>query len=86
MPGIFSRAAVIAIWHSAKLETGAKVGGIMILAALTSFPTGITEPIELSFMPGGADPVRCIRAILAGSAFPIRILLGMRDGTSFSRA
>ena len=55
-------AAAIAIWHSAKPENRAKVGGIMISAALTSFLTGITEPIE----------------------FPICILLGMRDGTSFS--
>lgn len=45
-------AAAIAIWHSAKPENRAKVGGIMISAALTSFP--------------------------------ICILLGMRDGTSFS--
>ena len=39
-------AAAIAIWHSAKPENRAKVGGIMISAALTSFLTGITEPIE----------------------------------------
>lgn len=43
-------AAAIAIWHSAKPENRAKVGGIMISAALTSFLTGITEPIEFSFM------------------------------------
>ena len=38
-------AAAIAIWHSAKPENRAKVGGIMISAALTSFLTGITVPI-----------------------------------------
>ena len=63
--------------------TNAKVGGIMISAALTSFLTGITEPIEFSFM-FVAPILYIIHAILAGLAFPICILLGMRDGTSFS--
>ncbi len=76
-------AAAIAIWHSAKPENRAKVGGIMISAALTSFLTGITEPIEFSFM-FVAPILYVIHAILAGLAFPICILLGMRDGTSFS--
>ncbi len=43
-------AAALAIWHSARPENRAKVGGIMISAALTSFLTGITEPIEFSFL------------------------------------
>ena len=55
----------------------------MISAALTSFLTGITEPIEFSFM-FVAPILYAIHAILAGLAFPICILLGMRDGTSFS--
>lgn len=76
-------AAAIAIWHSAKPENRAKVGGIMISAALTSFLTGITEPIEFSFM-FVAPILYVIHAILAGLAFPICILLDMRNGTSFS--
>ncbi len=76
-------AAAIAIWHSAKPENRAKVGGIMISAALTSFLTGITEPIEFSFM-FVAPVLYAIHILLAGLAFPICILLGMRDGTSFS--
>jgi PTS system glucose-specific IIC component len=76
-------AAAIAIWHSAKPENRAKVGGIMISAALTAFLTGITEPIEFSFM-FVAPILYVIHALLAGLAFPICILLGMRDGTSFS--
>lgn len=76
-------AAAIAIWHSAKPENRAKVAGIMISAALTSFLTGITEPIEFAFM-FVAPILYVIHAILAGLAFPICILLGMRDGTSFS--
>jgi PTS system glucose-specific IIC component len=43
-------AAAIAIAHTAKPENRAKVGGIMVSAALTSFLTGITEPLEFSFM------------------------------------
>jgi len=76
-------AAAIAIWHSAKPENRAKVGGIMVSAALTSFLTGITEPIEFAFM-FVAPVLYVIHALLAGLAFPICILLGMRDGTSFS--
>lgn len=76
-------AAAIAIWHSARPENRAKVGGIMISAALTAFLTGITEPIEFSFM-FVAPILYVIHAILAGLAFVICILLGMRDGTSFS--
>ncbi len=76
-------AAAIAIWHSAKPENRAKLGGIMVSAALTSFLTGITEPIEFSFM-FVAPILYVIHAILAGLAFPICILLGMRDGISFS--
>ena len=42
-------AAAIAMWHTAKPENRAKIGGIMVSAALTSFLTGITEPIEFAF-------------------------------------
>lgn len=76
-------AAALAIWQTAKPENKAKVGGMMISAALTSFLTGITEPIEFSFL-FVAPVLYVIHAILAGLAFPICILLGMRDGTSFS--
>lgn len=76
-------AAAIAIWHTARPENRARVGGIMISAALIAFLTGITEPIEFSFMLV-APVLYVIHALLAGLAFPLCILLGMRDGTSFS--
>ncbi|MGF1757305.1 PTS glucose transporter subunit IIBC [Photobacterium sagamiensis] len=76
-------AAAIAIWHSAKPENRAKVGGIMISAALTSFLTGITEPIEFSFL-FVAPVLYGIHALLAGSAFVMTNMLGMVHGTSFS--
>ncbi|WP_409420588.1 PTS glucose transporter subunit IIBC [Pseudaeromonas sp. ZJS20] len=76
-------AAAIAMWHSAKPENRAKIGGIMISAALTSFLTGITEPIEFSFL-FVAPVLYAIHALLAGSAFVVTNLLGMVHGTSFS--
>ena len=76
-------AAAIAIWHSAKPENRVKVGGIMISAALTSFLTGITEPIEFAFL-FVAPVLYVIHALLAGSAFVVTNALGMVHGTSFS--
>ena len=43
-------AAALAIYHEAKPEKKVVVAGIMASAALTSFLTGITEPIEFSFL------------------------------------
>ncbi|MBB6056408.1 PTS glucose transporter subunit IIBC [Tolumonas osonensis] len=76
-------AAAIAMWHTAKPENRAKIGGIMISAALTSFLTGITEPIEFAFL-FVAPVLYAIHALLAGSAFIVMILLGMKHGTTFS--
>ena len=76
-------AAAIAIAHSAKPENRAKVMGIMVSAALTSFLTGITEPIEFSFL-FVAPALYAVHALLAGSAFVVTNMLGMVHGTSFS--
>ncbi|WED22691.1 PTS glucose transporter subunit IIBC [Vibrio sp. JC009] len=76
-------AAAIAIAHSAKPENRAKIMGIMLSAALTSFLTGITEPIEFSFL-FVAPVLYAIHALLAGSAFILTNSLGMVHGTSFS--
>jgi len=76
-------AAAIAIAHSAKPENRAKVMGIMASAALTSFLTGITEPIEFSFL-FVAPVLYAIHALLAGSAFFLTNTLGIVHGTSFS--
>ena len=59
-------AAAIAIWQSARPENRTKVGAFMISAALTSFLTGITEPIEFSFL-FVAPVLYAIHAVLAGS-------------------
>ena len=76
-------AAAIAIAHSAKPENRAKVMGIMVSAALTSFLTGITEPIEFAFL-FVAPALYAVHALLAGSAFVVTNMLGMVHGTSFS--
>ena len=76
-------AAAIAIAHSAKPENRAKVMGIMLSAALTSFLTGITEPIEFAFL-FVAPVLYAIHALLAGSAFFVTNMFGMVHGTSFS--
>lgn len=75
--------AACAIWHSAHKKYRSKIGGMMLSAALTAFLTGITEPIEFSFLLT-APILYFIHAILAGLAFPICILFGMNAGTSFS--
>jgi PTS system glucose-specific IIC component len=76
-------AAAIAIWHSARPDQRARVGGIMISAALTSFLTGVTEPIEFAFM-FVAPLLYGVHAVLTGLAFLICISLGMKHGPSFS--
>lgn len=76
-------AAAIAMWHTAKPENRAKVGGIMVSAALTSFLTGITEPIEFAFL-FVAPVLYVIHAVLAGTAYVLVNMLGMVHGTSFS--
>ena len=76
-------AAAMAIWHTAKPERRKQVGGIMISAALTSFLTGITEPIEFSFM-FAAPLLYALHAFLAGTAFATFYLSGGLIGTNFS--
>ena len=76
-------AAAIAIWHTARPENRAKVGGIMISAALTSFLTGITEPIEFSFL-FVAPLLYALHALLAAVAYFTCIELGIKHGMTFS--
>ncbi|MEI6287106.1 MAG: glucose-specific PTS transporter subunit IIBC [Bacillota bacterium] len=76
-------AGAIAIWHCAKPENKKAIGGMMISAAFTSFLTGITEPIEFSFLflaPG----LYAIHAVLAGCCQVAARLLDIHLGTTFS--
>lgn len=76
-------AAAMAIWHEAKPENRKATGGIMISAALTSFLTGITEPLEFAFM-FVAWPLYVIHAVLTGSSIALTNALGIKDGFGFS--
>lgn len=77
-------AAAIAMWKEAKPERRAQVGGIMISAALTSFLTGITEPIEFAFL-FVAPRLFLIHAVLAGVGQFIMVTLGAHMGFTFSQ-
>jgi len=76
-------AASLAIWHCAKAEQKTKIGSIMMSAALTSFLTGITEPIEFAFL-FVAPALYAVHAFLVGSAFLIMNVLGAKLGYTFS--
>jgi PTS system glucose-specific IIC component len=76
-------AAAFAIIHTAKPENKARVTGIMLSAALTSFLTGITEPLEFAFL-FVAPVLYVVHAILVGLAFLTTYLLDARLGYSFS--
>ncbi len=77
-------AAAIAMWHSAKPKNRKITGGIMLSAALTSFLTGITEPIEFSFV-FVAPLLYLIHAFIAGIADFMFVSLGGRMGFTFSQ-
>jgi glucose PTS system EIICBA or EIICB component len=76
-------AAALAIYHEARPEKKVLVGGLMASAALTSFLTGITEPIEFSFL-FVAPILFGIHAVFAGLSFMIMHLLDVKIGMTFS--
>jgi PTS system glucose-specific IIC component len=76
-------AAALAMYHMAKPENKVKTGGILLSAALTSFLTGITEPLEFAFM-FLAPLLYLFHAVLVSIAFLVTYLLDVRMGYSFS--
>ena len=76
-------AAAFAIWQAARPEQRQKVSGIMFSAALTSFLTGITEPLEFSFL-FVAPVLYATHAVLAGFAYFLCVTLGIKHGFTFS--
>ncbi|MEV6042842.1 PTS transporter subunit EIIC [Streptomyces xanthochromogenes] len=76
-------AACLAITHCARPERRKVVGGMMFSLALTAFITGITEPIEFSFM-FIAPVLYAIHAVLTGVSLALTWALGMKDGFGFS--
>ena len=76
-------AAALAIWRAARPDQRTKIGALMISAALTAFLTGITEPIEFSFL-FVAPVLYVVHALLAGLAYFTCIVLNIRHGFTFS--
>lgn len=76
-------AACLAMVTAAKKENRKAISGMMLSVALTSFLTGITEPIEFSFM-FLAPALYLVHAVLTGVSLAVTSALGMRAGFSFS--
>ncbi|MCX5349574.1 MULTISPECIES: PTS transporter subunit EIIC [Streptomyces] len=76
-------AAALAITHCARPERRKAVGGMMLSLALTSFVTGITEPIEFAFM-FIAPVLYVIHAVLTALSMAVTWALGVHHGFSFS--
>jgi PTS system N-acetylglucosamine-specific IIC component len=76
-------AAALAMTHCARPEHRKRVAGLMGSVALTSFVTGVTEPIEFSFM-FAAPLLYGLHALLTGASMAITWALGVHAGFSFS--
>jgi PTS system N-acetylglucosamine-specific IIC component len=76
-------AAALAIAHAARPERRKAVMGMMISLALTSFWTGVTEPIEFSFM-FIAPLLYVIHAVLTALSMAVTWALGVHAGFTFS--
>ncbi|WP_035848891.1 PTS transporter subunit EIIC [Kitasatospora azatica] len=76
-------AAALAIAHCAKPHRRKEIYGLMISVALTSFVTGVTEPIEYAFL-FVAPLLYVAHALLTGVSMGVTWGLGVHDGFSFS--
>lgn len=76
-------AAALAMWRAAPKHRRATVGGILLSAALASFVTGITEPIEFAFI-FVAPLLFAVHAVLTGLAMALTTLIGGQLGFGFS--
>jgi PTS system N-acetylglucosamine-specific IIC component len=76
-------AACLAMYRSARPERRLVVGGLLFSMALTSFLTGVTEPIEFTFM-FLAPVLYGVHAVLTGTAMVLMDVLGVRLGFGFS--
>lgn len=75
--------AALAIWQCAKPSQRKVVGGVMLSVALTSFLTGITEPLEFCFI-FVAWPLLIVHAVLTGTSLALVNALGIHSGFGFS--
>lgn len=75
--------AALAMYRCAKPEKQKQAGGLLLSAALTCMLTGITEPIEFSFL-FAAPVLFAVQVILAGAAYMIAHMLNIAVGLTFS--
>ena len=76
-------AACLAMYHAARPDRRKAVGGMLLSLALTSFLTGVTEPIEFSFM-FLAPALYLLHALLTGVSMAVMDALHVRLGFGFS--
>ncbi|WP_035848885.1 PTS transporter subunit EIIC [Kitasatospora azatica] len=76
-------AAALAIAHCARPERRKVVMGMMMSMALTSIVTGVTEPIEFTFL-FIAPVLYAVHAVLTAASMAITWALGVHDGFGFS--
>lgn len=77
-------AAALAMYHTAKYDRKIAVKGLLFSAALTSFLTGITEPIEFTFLFVAPFLYYGIHAVLCGLSFMLMHIFNVGVGQTFS--
>ena len=75
--------AALAMYHCAKPEKKKAAGGLLLSASLACMATGITEPLEFSFL-FVAPALFVVQVILAGTAYMIAHILNIAVGLTFS--
>ena len=75
--------AALAMYQTAKPEKKKQAGGLLLSAALACMATGITEPLEFSFL-FVAPMLFAVQVILAGAAYMIAHILNIAVGLTFS--
>ena len=75
--------AALAMYQTAKPEKKKQAGGLLLSAALACMATGITEPLEFSFL-FVAPALFAVQVVLAGSAYMIAHMLNIAVGLTFS--
>lgn len=76
-------AAAYAMYKAARSEKKKQVGGLLLSAALTSMITGITEPLEFTFL-FVAPVMYAVHCVLAGLSYMIMHMLRVTVGMTFS--
>ena len=75
--------AALAMYRCAKPEKKKQAGGLLLSATLACMMTGITEPLEFSFL-FVAPALFAVQVVLAGSAYMIAHILNIAVGLTFS--